>query len=77
LILTDIFSCPTVNIERIITKLVVWIGSFEEKTIWTKLFLRDISNTFIILVALFRVREETILLRAAEQDICILGDCQP
>ena len=69
MVLTDIFSCPTVNIERIITKLVVWIGSLEEKTIWTKLFLGDISNTFIILVALFRVREETILLRAAEQDI--------
>ena len=69
MVLTDIFSCPTVNVERIITKLVVRIGSFKEKTIWTKLFFRDISNTFIILVALFRVGEETILLWAAELEI--------
>merc|ERR1711874_690403 len=74
--LLDIFSSPTVYIERIVTKLAVRIRGFEEKPVRTELLFCDFSHTFVVFVALLRVGEENIFLGAAELEI-ILCDGQP
>jgi len=64
--LLDIFSVSTVNIERIITKLVVGVGSFEKQTIGTELFLRNLPDTLVIFITLFRIGEKSVRFRTQE-----------
>ena len=64
--LLDIFSVSTVNIERIITKLVVGVGSFEKQTIGTELFFRNLPDTLVIFITLFRIGEKSVRFRTQE-----------
>ena len=68
-LLTDIFSGTTVNIERVVAQFTVGVGCFEKKSIGTELLFWCFSYTFIILVALFRVGEESIFLWTSEERI--------
>ena len=68
-LLTDIFSSTTVNIERIVAELIVWVRGLKKKSIRTKLLLWNFSHAFIVLVTLLRVGEESIFLRTSEQEV--------
>ena len=59
-LLTNIFSSPTVNIERVVTQFIVGVRSFKEKSIWAELLLWNLPHTFIVLVTLLRIGEEPI-----------------
>ena len=70
--LTDIFSSPTVNIERVITKLVVRIGCLKQETVGTEFLLWNLSDAFIIFITLLRIREESIWFRTSERSAAAL-----
>lgn len=70
--LTDIFSSPTVNIEGVITKLVVRIGCLKQETVGTEFLLWNLSDAFIIFITLLRIREESIWFRTSERSAAAL-----
>ena len=70
--LTDIFSSPTVNIEGVITKLVVRIGCLKQETVGTEFLLWNLSDAFIIFITLLRIREESIWFRTSERSTAAL-----
>ena len=70
--LTDIFSSPTVNIEGVITKLVVRIGCLKQETVGTEFLLWNLSDALIIFITLLRIREESIWFRTSERSAAAL-----
>ena len=65
--LTDIFSSPTVNIEGVITKLVVRIGCLKQETVGTEFLLWNLSDAFIIFITLLWVGKKSVWLRTFEK----------
>ena len=65
-VLTNIFTVSTVNIEGIVAELRVGVCGIKQKTVGTELFLGEVGDTLVVLVALLQVGEEPVLLRATE-----------
>ena len=58
--LTNIFSGTTVNIEGIVTKLIIGVRSLEEETVRAELLLWDLSRALVVFITLFWVWEESV-----------------
>ena len=65
-VLTNIFTVSTVNIEGIVAELRVGVCGVKQKTVGAELFLGEVGDTLVVLVALLQVGEEPILLGATE-----------
>ena len=66
IVLTDKLPVATVNVERVITLLVVGVAGLEEQTVGAELGLRDVVHALVVQVALLGIGEEAVLLRAVE-----------
>lgn len=64
--LTNIFPGATVHIEGVITKLVVGVGSLEQKAVGTEFLLWHLSDALVIFITLFGIREKSIWLGTSE-----------
>ena len=58
--LTDIFSQAAVNVEGIVTKLIIGVRSLEEESVRAELLLWDLSRALVVFITLFWVWEESV-----------------
>ena len=65
-VLTNVFTVSTVDIEGIVAELRVGVCGVKQKTVGAELFLGEVGDTLVVLVALLQVGEEPVLLRATE-----------
>ena len=64
--LTDVFSVPALDVEGVVAESVDGCGVVEHETVGTELQHSHVVHALVVQVALLRIGEEPVLLRAPE-----------